>query len=265
MRSNGGAWYRSGLALANGFALVNGAGPADAGVDARLQPSRVAHNASARRRSGSRIGMPPNVQQAEQHPARRGDVPHRSVERGLIGLRGSVEPADLAHELQRRVVQLRVGRRMIRVSQALDVSAHDVRPFVIYWDARSGFAPEPRRQDETHGHGARKYPGGDKKVLPTQDRDANRANRQRPPDDGEGHQAIPGQAAELPGEDRREQEEDRHKKPETREEVPVGPTEPLHIEPSRTHRSYHGVRAPAGIHPAEPEMVSEREQHQQTR
>src|SRR5216683_4155927 len=131
MRSNGGAWYRSGLALANGFALVNGAGPADAGVEARLQPSRVAHRVSARRRSSSRIGMPPNVQRAEQHPSRRGDVSHRGVERGLIGLRWGVEAADFAHELQRRVVQLRVGRRMIRVPQALDVSAHDVRPFVI--------------------------------------------------------------------------------------------------------------------------------------
>src|SRR6266446_900769 len=131
IRSNGGGRIRRELALANGFALVNGAGPADARVDARLQPSRVAHNASAKRRSGSRIGMPPNVQRAEQHPPRCGDVPHRGVERRLIGLRGSVEAADLAHELQRRVVQLRVGRRMIRVPQALDVSAHDVRPFVI--------------------------------------------------------------------------------------------------------------------------------------
>jgi len=107
-------------------------GAGDAGVEARLQPSRVAHRVSARRRSSSRIGMPPNVQRAEQHPSRRGDVSHRGVERGLIGLRWGVEAADFAHELQRRVMQLHVGRCVIRVSQSLDVSTHNVGPFVIY-------------------------------------------------------------------------------------------------------------------------------------
>ena len=82
---NGGAWNRSGLALANGLELPNGAAPADAGAEARLHPSRVAPRASAKQRLGSRIGMPTNVQRLEQRATRRGDIVYRGVERGLIG------------------------------------------------------------------------------------------------------------------------------------------------------------------------------------
>src|SRR5881628_351590 len=129
MRSNWGAWYNNGLAFANGFALVKRAVPADAGVETRVQPSKVTHRASQRRPLRRGIGVAPNVQRAEQHSTCGGYIPDRGVERRLIGLRGSVEAADLAHELQRRVVQLGVGRCVIRVSQTLDVSAHGTETF----------------------------------------------------------------------------------------------------------------------------------------
>src|SRR5205809_957622 len=129
MRSNWGAWYSNELALANGFALVKRTVPGDAGVETRVQPSKGTHNASQQRRLRSGIGVAANVQRAEQHPTCGGYIPDRGVERRLIGLRGSVEAADLAHELQRRVVQLGVARRVIGVSQTLDVSAHGTETF----------------------------------------------------------------------------------------------------------------------------------------
>src|SRR5207245_1821429 len=75
-----------------------------------------------------RLSLTAHVQRAEQHPARGGHVTHGTVERGLVGLGGPVEAADLAHELQRGVVQLLVAGRMIGVSQAFDVSAHTFAP-----------------------------------------------------------------------------------------------------------------------------------------
>ena len=75
------------------------------------------------------LRLTPDVQRTEQHPARGGHVTYGTVERGLVGLGGRVEAADLAHELQRGVVQLVVGGRMIGVAQAFDVSAHGHGPW----------------------------------------------------------------------------------------------------------------------------------------
>ena len=59
----------------------------------------------------------------------RGDVVDRSVKNSLVGLRRLVETADLAHELERGVMELGVGRRVVRMPQALDVPAHGILPF----------------------------------------------------------------------------------------------------------------------------------------
>src|SRR5882762_7369234 len=91
--------------------------------------------------------MASNVQRAEQDATCRGYIPHGGVERSLIGLRGRVEAADLAHELQRRVMQLRVGRWVIGVSQAFDVSAHG-RSTSVWYAVPAGHGR--RRQDHEH-------------------------------------------------------------------------------------------------------------------
>src|SRR5207245_1383468 len=46
------------------------------------------------------------------------------IERHLVGLRRRVEAADLADELQRRVVQLVISGLAVGLPQTLDVSAH---------------------------------------------------------------------------------------------------------------------------------------------
>ena len=47
---------------------------------------------------------------------------------GLIDLRGCVEAAQLAHELERGRADLVIGRRRIEIEQGLDAAAHDLAP-----------------------------------------------------------------------------------------------------------------------------------------
>lgn len=54
----------------------------------------------------------------------------RLFERRLIALRGLVGSAQLAHELQCGVMDLRVRRRRIEIEERLDISAHDLLPVV---------------------------------------------------------------------------------------------------------------------------------------
>src|SRR5881296_2762675 len=61
-------------------------------------------------------------------PAGGGHILNRTIKRGLVGLGGMVEAADLANELQGGVVQLSVRRRMVRVTQAFDVPTHCFLP-----------------------------------------------------------------------------------------------------------------------------------------
>src|SRR6266480_4561656 len=135
--------------MANGFALVKRVGPADAGADTRLQPSTATHRTTEPWRLRRGIGMTPNLQRAEQHPTRGGYIPDRGVEHVLVGLRGSVEAADLAHELQRRVMQLRVRRWVIRVTQTLDVSAHRDQTFRKAVSRRTRLTCVPARAGAT--------------------------------------------------------------------------------------------------------------------
>jgi hypothetical protein len=76
------------------------------------------------------VGVIPDVQRLKQDAPGPSHVSHRTIEGVLIGPRRGVEPADLADELERGVVQLLVGRGMARVSQALDVPTHLYLPFV---------------------------------------------------------------------------------------------------------------------------------------
>jgi hypothetical protein len=64
------------------------------------------------------------MERLEQNASCRRHVSNRRVKRILVSARRSVEAADLAHELKRRVVQLLVGWRVPRVSEPFDVSAH---------------------------------------------------------------------------------------------------------------------------------------------
>src|SRR5262249_10302241 len=63
-------------------------------------------------------------------PRRTGDFRHRTVECGLIGLRGLVEAGKLSHELQCGSVDLVLRRRRLEVEQRLDVAAHEKAPLL---------------------------------------------------------------------------------------------------------------------------------------
>jgi hypothetical protein len=64
------------------------------------------------------------MERLEQHPSRPGHVSNRGVKGILVGPGRTVEAADLADELERRVVQLLVGWRVLRMPKPLDVPAH---------------------------------------------------------------------------------------------------------------------------------------------
>ena len=53
-----------------------------------------------------------------------GDLLHGGLEGGFVRLGGAGEAADLPHELQGGVADLRAGDRRIEVEERLDVSAH---------------------------------------------------------------------------------------------------------------------------------------------
>src|SRR5436190_2300484 len=64
---------------------------------------------------------------------------HRAIERRLVGLGGLVETAELANELQRRRLDLVLGRRRLEIIERANVSAHSIPPVS---DARApGSAP----------------------------------------------------------------------------------------------------------------------------
>ena len=65
-----------------------------------------------------------DVERLEQHPRRPGHVSNGGVEDILIGPGWAVKAADLADELERGVVQLLIGRGVLRMPQPLDVPAH---------------------------------------------------------------------------------------------------------------------------------------------
>jgi len=71
--------------------------------------------------------VPVNVQRLEQHAGHRGDVTHGRVERGFVHFRRCAKSADLAHELQRRVMQTRVGRLDAGRRSALDDASLQIR------------------------------------------------------------------------------------------------------------------------------------------
>ena len=73
---------------------------------------------------GRGAGMVAYMERLEQNASCRCHVSNRRVKRILVGARGGVEAADLADELERRVVQLLVGWRVPRVPEPFDVSAH---------------------------------------------------------------------------------------------------------------------------------------------
>src|SRR6266568_4564915 len=78
-----------------------------------------------------------------QAPGGRRDLLHRPVEGRRVGLRGRVEAAQLAHELERGRADLLVRRGRIEVEQGADASAHG--PIVWRKRARSRAAPAAPR------------------------------------------------------------------------------------------------------------------------
>src|SRR5207247_2910052 len=67
-------------------------------------------------------------QTVEQRPRGVGDLVHGAIERRLIRLGRLVEPADLAHELERGGAHLLVGGARREVVQGSDVPAHRRAP-----------------------------------------------------------------------------------------------------------------------------------------
>ena len=68
--------------------------------------------------------MVDQVERIEERTPGPAYLVHRPVKGVPIRSRRLPEPTDFPHELQRRVMQLGVGGRMIRMAEAFDVSAH---------------------------------------------------------------------------------------------------------------------------------------------
>lgn len=63
---------------------------------------------------------------AEEGFRRLGHMFDRPIEGGLIGLRGGIEAADLADELQRRRTDLLIRGRRVEIEEGFDIPAHGV-------------------------------------------------------------------------------------------------------------------------------------------
>src|SRR4051795_687347 len=74
---------------------------------------------------GVMMGVAPDLERLKQLARHRRYAVYCALERCLVGLRRNAKAADLAHELQGRVLQFGIGRRVIGMAQPLDVSAHD--------------------------------------------------------------------------------------------------------------------------------------------
>src|SRR5271169_6024543 len=64
------------------------------------------------------------VQRGQEATGDFRDLLDRAVERHFVGLRRLVETGKLSHELQRRGLDLMLGRRRLEIEQRLDVAAH---------------------------------------------------------------------------------------------------------------------------------------------
>ena len=73
---------------------------------------------------GRGLGVLAGLERVKQDFSSSCYIVNRSVERLLIGPRGSIKAADLTHELKRCIVQLLFARGVFGVSQPLDVPAH---------------------------------------------------------------------------------------------------------------------------------------------
>src|SRR4051812_5400440 len=92
------------------------------GARMRFDLNRLA--ADVHRTPGSCSRLAAGVQRIEEHTRHVGYVVHRLVECSFVGLRRLLEPADLAHELECRVVQLLVTGAVIRMPEPFDVPTH---------------------------------------------------------------------------------------------------------------------------------------------
>lgn len=80
------------------------------------------------------------LERVEQYSSSSCYIMDRSVECVLIGARGGIEPADLAHELKCCIVQLLFARKLFGISQSLDVPAHGKALSYVGDSARSNMA-----------------------------------------------------------------------------------------------------------------------------
>src|SRR2546427_7558514 len=92
-------------------------------------------------------------QRIQQSPSGRGHLPHRAIERCLVGPCRFCKAGEFPHELERGVADLLVGRRRVEVEQRLDVSAHGILSRISgrerRWEAvlnHVGLPTIPRRQ-----------------------------------------------------------------------------------------------------------------------
>src|SRR5262249_53376898 len=80
----------------------------------------------------------------EKFAGRRHDLFHRMVEGRLVLLRGVIEAAELAHELQRRGMDLVRRRRRLEMEQGLDIAAHGGSP---NFSGKAGIAKAPAQAE----------------------------------------------------------------------------------------------------------------------
>src|SRR5438093_4883779 len=80
--------------------------------------------APGRSLDGSLGRGPTDVERLKQQLTCRSRIAHRGIERRLVRLRRSMEPTDLAKELECGVVQLVSRRLAVVLAQTLDVPAH---------------------------------------------------------------------------------------------------------------------------------------------
>jgi len=81
------------------------------------------------------------VQGVQEPPRRFGHLFHRAVERRFVGLRRLVEAGKLSNELQRRGLDLVLGRRRLEIELGLDIAAHELLPGLPSHVERPNAAP----------------------------------------------------------------------------------------------------------------------------
>lgn len=125
----------------NGSRMPACHGPSNSASYSELRKALLVQLVSGLRRAvGCGPGLSTALERFEQYSSSSCYIMDRSVECVLIGARGGIEPADLAHELKCCIVQLLFARKLFGISQSLDVPAHGKALSYVGDSARSNMA-----------------------------------------------------------------------------------------------------------------------------